>query len=183
MPLGSILTERDAGKSLTEDQLRREIRERKDEWERTRRHFDKVLPFGYLTEHRSTLEQISMQKDLMAFLVASAVQNGEDVAYWAETNRDNSMAAEVLLEIFFLPQDRPPIRAAFAIQFLEDNLRRRVIEHVRNSFSDGFERRLIEAVAAGRVVDFIEKDTQYHLSNTRRAQLLEEFRSGIRIRF
>ena len=83
---------------------------------------------------------------IRAYLLASAVQEGVDVEWWVNVNRDNIHAAEVLVELMLGPWVRPQFRAAYALQMLNDQLRNMgITEASKLSTSEGLHR-LLDAI-------------------------------------
>jgi hypothetical protein len=120
--------------------------------------------------------------DILAYLLASAIQHGSDVEFWARLNEANPKAAEVLVELLLGPWARPQFRAAYAAQFLKPDLRQRAVEEAQVHSSHSLVARLVDAIQKESVVALVSESGDSLLNESDRYELLQNFRKRIRVR-
>jgi hypothetical protein len=168
--------------ALSEDNILFSISVRKEEWDRSEHDYSLLLSRKTLARLRGSSSLTTASPYILAYLLTSAVQEGVDVEWWANLNRDNIRAAEVLVELLLGPWVRPQFRAAYALQMLNDQLRNMAINEARKlSTSEGLHR-LLDAVTAKRVVDFTVKEAGDMLNEGERHELIQNFSRRIRVR-
>jgi hypothetical protein len=134
-----------------------------------------LVSLEMLVELRSRADLLSdLDGDLKSFLIASAIQHGEDLIWWWDMCSDSrasiSIAAETMV---FGPHLRPRFRAAFLVQQLDPDDRTAVCAQLSAIAQDAFGRQLVEATASGRIIHMINESEL--LSANQRNEILTNF--------
>lgn len=168
--------------ALSEDMVLTSIAIRMEEWDRSEHHYSLFVSPETLARLRGFASLHKVPPEVLAYLLASAVQNGVDIHWWSKINRDNIRAAENLVEIMLGPFVRPQFRAAYALQLLADPLRELAIREARGLTSYTFVHKLLDTVANKQVVKFTESDDSGVLKESERYELLQNFTHRVRVR-
>ena len=161
--------------ALSEENRFSSISVRMEEWERSEHDYSLLLSRETLARLRGSTSLATASPHILAYLLASAVQEGADVEWCANLNRNNFLAAEVLIELLLGMWIRPQFRAAYALQFLNDELREQAIqEALKLSPTEGVHR-LLNAVAAKRVATFVAKEACDMITEGERYELMQNF--------
>jgi hypothetical protein len=146
------------------------------EWKENEYEYDFLLKRSDLKRLKRLPWVDKLDKDISAYALASSMLQMCDCKFWTALNRDNMKAAESLAYMIYGAYRRPRFRSAYALQFMEENVRDECLKKVEGKArTDNLSKRLILSIRSLRVKDFVEEEAGKGILLNRAKELLDEF--------
>ena len=118
----------------------------------------------------------------LAFMLLTAIWYGQDTIYWAQRNRDNEQAAEILLRLLQSAYRRTRYRVGLVLESLTPSLKSKVIATARAQLNVDEEVTLIlNAAENTETLSFWEKDLPKMYDPKKAAELIWQAKSSRRL--
>jgi hypothetical protein len=147
------------------------------DYREARFHYGELLDRDQLSDAR--LQRDSIAAALAAYCLVSACQFDYDIPYWLHQTGEDEDAALMLAQFIIVSPDdheRPPYRAARALELMPKPARDAALERVRNTIASsdlsGKTQEIIDAVSSASVMELVRTTT--YLSDDLRNRLLAD---------
>jgi hypothetical protein len=118
----------------------------------------------------------------LAFMLLAALWYGQDTIYWAQRNKDNERAVEILLRLLQAPYGRPRYRVGLVLEFLTRSLRSKIIAAARaQPVRDEDLALILNAAESANTLSFWERDLSKTYDRKRVAALIREAKLSRRL--
>lgn len=153
-----------------------DVMDKMREWQKYDHEYDLLLNRTALRRLKKLSEGIRLDRDIAAYALASSMYHACDCKFWTDLNRNNIKAAEYLTYMICGAYRRLRFRSAYALQFMEENVRSECLRRVTKEakFDDAM-RGLIRSVELLKVKEFVDEEKERSIEESVANELLDQF--------
>lgn len=135
------------------------IRDKMQEWKKSDHEYDFLLKRTDLKYLKRLPWIDKLDKEIAAYALASSTLHMCDCKFWTDLNKDNIMAAECLAYMICGAYRHPRLRAAYALQYMQENIKTECLKKVSEKAStDSLLSRLIQGIESFKVKEIVEEE-------------------------
>jgi hypothetical protein len=162
-----------------EDDALWDVLDKMREWQEYDHEYDFLLTRTDLKRIKRLPWVNRLDREVAAYALASSMLHTCDCKFWTDLNRSNMKAAEPLAYMIYGAYRRPRFRSAYALQYMEENLRaeclKRVKKKVERAGGDNIIERLIQSIESLKVEEFVKEEAGKSIEQGIAQELLSVF--------
>lgn len=153
-----------------------------DEWERSECSFALLASAESLARARALSTIAATSEAVRGYCLASSIQHSVDSHFWINTNTNNPFAAECMVAMLFSPWAAPRLRAAYALQHFQKDVRERAVKAARLSDREADIKDLLDAIENESIEALVRSNPNNLLPSHVQIEVLHAFAEGRRTR-
>jgi hypothetical protein len=146
------------------------------EWKEIEYEYDLLLKPSDLKRLKKLPWIDTIDQEISAYALSSSMYYKCDCKFWTYLNRNNIKVAESIAYMICGRYIRPAFRAAYALQYMEENVMVECFKKMEKTRNDNMIKRLIHSIQSLKIKEFVDKESGKYIPTDEAQKLLIDFK-------